>query len=131
MVSGDQVVAEQVRALSPLAECVVVKHALSNQAADCLAPARARELIAAGAERAVRAARNGVFQPYRTVPAPYLFDVELKSAMNEAMRNNLKAQRDFEIVSDGHVRVTAPDMDLGFRRVAYLGYANRAGVLKY
>jgi len=131
MVSGDQVVAEQVRELSPLAECVIVKHALSNQAADCLAPARARELIAAGAERAVRAARNGTFKPYRAVATPYVFDVALKSPMNDAMRSNLNALKDFEIVSEGLVRVTAPDMDLGFRRVAYLGYANRPGVLKY
>lgn len=131
LVSGDQVVAEQVRALSPEAECVIVKEALSNQSADCIPPARARELIAAGAERAVRRARAGAFRPYRSVAAPYVFDVELKAAMSDAMRRNLEVQKDFEIVNEGHVRVVAPDMDLGFRRVAYLGYADRPGVLSY
>ncbi len=131
MVSGDQVVAEQVAAINPDAECVIVKEALSNQAADCIPPARARDLISAGAKRTVRRAHSGAFKPYSAVPAPYVFDVELKSAMNDAMRKNLEVQKDFEIVNDGHVRVIAANMDLGFRRVAYLGYANRPGVLKY
>jgi len=37
---------------------------------------------------------------------------------------------DMEGVS-GLVRAVAPDMDLGFRRIAYLGYANRPGMVWY
>ena len=41
------------------------------------------------------------------------------------------AWTEFELVGECTVRTLAPDMDLGFRRIAYLGYGNRAGVLRY
>jgi D-aminopeptidase len=37
---------------------------------------------------------------------------------------------DMEGIS-GLVRIIAEDMDLGFRRVAYLGFANLPGVTRY
>lgn len=131
MVSGDQVVAEQVAAICPWAECVVVKEALGNQSGNCIPPARAREMIRAGAERAVRRARAGELRAYREKAPPYEFEVDLREPVGEHMRANLAALSDFEIVDERCVRVRAPNMDLGFRRVAYLGYANRPGVTRH
>jgi D-amino peptidase len=130
MVSGDQVVAEQVRAIAPAAETVVVKEALSNQAADCIPPARAVGLIQEGARRAVERAGWGEFTPWTGDAAPYEIEVELRSPPEEAMARNLAELREFE-VDGAAVRTVAPDMDAGFRRVAYLGYANRPGVTRY
>jgi D-amino peptidase len=131
MVSGDQVVAAQVAAICPWAECVVVKEALGNQSGNCIPPARAREMIRTGAERAVRRARAGELRPYREKAPPYEFEVDLREPVGEHMRANLAALSDFEIVDERCVRVRAPNMDLGFRRVAYLGYANRPGVTRH
>lgn len=42
MISGDQVVVEQVAAICPWVERVIVKEALANQSGNCIAPTRAR-----------------------------------------------------------------------------------------
>ncbi|MEZ5557917.1 MAG: M55 family metallopeptidase [Pseudomonadales bacterium] len=131
MVSGDQVVAAQVQAICPKAEAVVVKQALGNQAGICIPPERARPMIRAGAERAVRRAMAGELEPYAGAGGPYEFEVELRAPAGDTMRANLASLDGFELLDDGLVRVTAPDMDLGFRRVAYLGYADRAGVTRH
>jgi D-amino peptidase len=131
MVSGDQVVAEQVSALCPWAEQVIVKQALGNQSGNCIPPARARELISAGAKQATERARRGELPILGGVAGPYEFEVELRNPASDAMRGNLDSLDGFEILSPQHIRVVAPDMDLGFRRVAYLGYADREGVTRH
>lgn len=131
MVSGDQVVAEQVQALCPWAEAVIVKTALGNQSADCIPPPRARELIQAGASRTVTRAMAEQLEVCQDIGGPYEFEVELRAAAPTAMRENLESLEGFELLDDALVRVTAPDMDLGFRRVAYLGYADRPGVTRH
>lgn len=130
LISGDQVVIEQVHAISPATIAVEVKRALSNQAADCIPPARARELIRDGARRAVAAARAGRFRPYTADAAPYAIEVDMRSDIDGPLADNLAALDEF--ACDGRtVRFEAPDMDLGFRRIAYLGYAHRPGVRRY
>jgi D-amino peptidase len=131
LVTGDQIVAGQVIERCPWVECVVVKESLGNQSANCIPPARARELIRRGAEVAVERARAAALRPYRDVACPYEFEVELREPVADAMRANLSALPGFEILDERRVRVTAPDMDLGFRRVAYLGYAHRPGVTRH
>jgi len=131
MVSGDQIVAEQVQALCPWVEAVIVKTALGNQSADCIPPVRAGELIRAGAERTVARALAGELEVCSDVGGPYEFEVELRSPAPDAMRENLASLDGFELLGDALVRVTAPDMNLGFRRVAYLGYADRPGVTRH
>jgi D-aminopeptidase len=131
MVSGDQVVAAQVAEICPWAEGVVVKQALGNQAGDCLAPPAARALIEAGAQRAVRRAAAGELALYRAIAPPYEFEVELREPIGDAMRMNVTGLNGFAILDDFTIGVTAPDMDLGFRRVAYLGYADRPGVTRH
>jgi hypothetical protein len=64
-------------------------------------------------------------------PAPYEFEVELREPICEDMRNNLESLEKFEVEGEQLVRIIAEDMDLGFRRVAYLGFANLPGVTRY
>jgi len=131
MVSGDQVVAEQLHAICPWAEAVVVKEALGNQAGDCIPPERARAIITEGAHRAVDRAANGVLQPYTAEAAPYEFEVEMRNDISAGLRENLSGMQEFQIVGERLIRIQAPDMDWGFRRVAYLGYGSVAGVTRH
>lgn len=131
LVTGDQVVAEQLRKRVPRAEAVIVKHALSNVAADCLAPPAAREAIRAGARRAVERAARGELEPYTGEPAPYQIEVELREPPGAALAANLERLPEFSRTGERTVATTAPDMDLGFRRIAYLGFGDREGLLRY
>lgn len=131
MVSGDQVVASQVSEICPWAETVEVKQAFGKQSANCIPPARARPLIREGAQRAVARAIARELQIYTGVRSPYEFEVELAKPATEAMVENISTLDSFEILDEKRILVTAPDMDLGFRRVAYIGYADRAGVTRY
>jgi len=131
LVTGDQVVAEQLRKRAPWADAVVVKRALSNVSGELIPPPRAREAIRAGARRAVERSRAGEFQPYRGEPSPYHFEVELRESMSDHMRGNLEAMAEFQTEGDQLVRIVAEDMDLGFRRIAYLGFADLPGVTRY
>jgi D-amino peptidase len=131
LVTGDQVVVEELHKRVPGAEGVVVKRALSNVAGDVIPPARAREVIRAGAGRAVERARRGELAPYTGEPAPYEIEVVLREPPGDEMQRNLAALPEFELTGDRTVRTLAPDMDVGFRRIAYLGYANRPGMVRY
>lgn len=131
LVTGDQVVAEQVHAICPWAEAVVVKESLGNQAGNCIPPARARGMITEGAMKAVDRAANGLLRPYIDEPAPFEFEVEMRGDIGSGLRENLATMQEFQIVGERTIRVQAPDMDWGFRRVAYLGYGGRAGVTRH
>jgi hypothetical protein len=52
-------------------------------------------------------------------------------APGEAMRANLAGLPEFEIVGERSIATHAPDMDVGFRRIAYLSYADQAGRIRY
>jgi D-amino peptidase len=131
LICGDQVVCAELRARLPAVEAVEVKRALSNVAGDVIPPARAREAIREGARRAVKRAREGALEPYRGEPAPYEIEVELREPAGEGLRENLARLPEFALEGDRIVRTVAPDMDLGFRRIAYLGYGHTAGVVRY
>jgi len=47
------------------------------------------------------------------------------------MRDNLARLPEFTLVGVRTVHTVADDMDLGFRRIAYLGYAHQPGVIRY
>jgi D-amino peptidase len=130
-VSGDQVAIAELRSRVPGAEAAEVKRALSNVAADVLPPERARERIRAAAQRALERARAGELAPYRGERAPYEIEVELRQPPGEHLARNLESLPEFERVGERSVRTLAPDMDQGFRRIAYLGYGNRPGALRY
>ncbi len=131
MVSGDQVVADEVRAICPWAETAILKTAYAKQAGMVIPPQRARPMIKEAAEKAVRRAFDGDLGIYDQVPAPYEFEVQLTRDIPDTMADNLKQLDEFDVISERAVRVGAPDMFIGFRRVAYLGYAERAGVTRY
>lgn len=130
MISGDQVIADQVSELCPWVETVIVKQALANQSAHCIPPARARGMIQAGAQRAVKRAIDGQLGLVES-GGPYEFEIELRKPASDNMRENLAALEEFDLIEERRVRFSAPDMDIGFRRSAYLGYADMAGVTKY
>ena len=131
LITGDQVVIDQLRSRAPWAEAVEVKRALSNVAGDVIAPARARELIRAGARRAVERARTGELPAYRDERAPYAIEVEMRHEIPSEMRDNLARLPEFDFVAERTVRTVADDMDLGFRRIAYLGYAHQRWMIRY
>jgi D-amino peptidase len=131
LVTGDQTVARELSDRVPGIESVEVKRALSNQAGDVIPPERAREAIHAGAKRSVERAAKGDIVPYVGEPAPYAIEVEMRESIGEVMRKNLATLPEFSIVDDIHVTTLAEDMDTGFRRIAYLGFADRPGVTRY
>ena len=131
LITGDQVVAEQVQALVPNVEVVIVKTALSNRAGSCIPPARAQEMIREGAKNAVQRAVAGEFAPHVGDVSPYSIQVELKNYMSEGLRQNLETMPEFEIVNSCAVRIQADDMGIGFRRIAYLSFGDRPGLKRY
>jgi D-amino peptidase len=68
LVTGDDALAEEVEDWLPWAERVVVKRADGGRSAASVHPARARELVRVGAERAIRRAAAGELE--RLVVAP-------------------------------------------------------------
>jgi D-amino peptidase len=131
LITGDQVVAEQLQKRAPWVETVVVKQALSKVSGDVIPPSRAREMIRAGAKRAVERAKAGQLELCQDEPAPYHIEVELREALSAGMRANLETMDEFSVEGDRIVRTIAPDMDLGFRRIAYLSFGDRPGLTRY
>ncbi len=99
-VSGDRAAVEEATRYVPEIEGVVVKQGLSRTSAVTLAPAKARDLIRAGAERAVR--RLAEVPPYKVAP-PYTFVTEyMDAASAESKGSQPGAER-----TDTHtVRIT-------------------------
>ena len=131
LVTGDQVLIAELAKRAPWVERVEVKRALSNVAGDVIPPARARDLIRAGARRALERARRGDLPIYRDQPAPHEIEVELRAPIEDALRENLAQLPEFEIADERTVRTLAENMDLGFRRIAFLGYATRPNTTRY
>jgi D-amino peptidase len=131
LVTGDQVVCAELRRRVPEAEGVEVKRALSNVAGDVIPPERACPMVRQGARRAVERALRGELRPHREEPAPYEIEVELRQPPEEPLRENLRKLPEFALHGDRTVCTTALDMDLGFRRIAYLGYGHAPGIVRY
>jgi len=131
LVTGDQMVIEQVRKRVSNVEAVQVKEALGRQSGHVIPPPRAREMIRTGARRAVERFASGELEPHVTEPAPYEIEVEMANALEPTMRANLEMLPEFEIAGERTVVTTASDMDQGFRRIAYLSYADRPGIVRY
>jgi D-amino peptidase len=131
LVTGDQVVVEQLCGRVPGAETAVVKRALSQVAGEVIPPERAREEIRSAARAAVARALEGALEPYRGESAPYEIEVELREPPGEGLRANLAMLPEFELAPPRTVVTVAPDMDVGFRRIAYLGYGDKEGLTRY
>ena len=131
LVSGDQVVANQLRARLPGVETVILKQALSNSAARCISPARARSMIEEASKYTVERAISGKIPVFEGEPVPYEIEVEFWEELSTDLRANLQSMKEFEILDSKTVGMQAADMDMGFRRIAYLGYGDRLGLTKY
>jgi D-amino peptidase len=131
LITGDQVVIEQLTKRVADAEAVCVKRALSQVAGDVIPPARTRAAIRDGARRAVERARRGELAPYLGERPPYELEVELRAPIEDALRANLLRLPEFQIADAHTVRTRADDMETGFRRIAYLGYGQRGESLRY
>ena len=75
LVTGDDALGDEIAEWLPWAERVVVKEGFGTTAAASIHPTAARDLIRAGAERAVRRALAGELEPL-VVPAPVAVEVE-------------------------------------------------------
>jgi len=131
LVTGDQMVISQLQKRAPNVEAVQVKEALARQSGQVIPPARARALIRAGAHRAADRVARGEFEPYVGEPAPYPIEVEMNEDIDDVMRGNLETLPEFAVTGPRTVTTEAPDMDQGFRRIAYLGFAHTPGARRY
>jgi D-amino peptidase len=112
LVAGDDALAAEVESWLPWAERVVVKDGFGTSAAASVHPERARELVQAGAQRAVeRAARGGELQVL-TVQPPTVIEVDYHRAIHAdfaAIAPNA------ERVGDRTVRHLGPDAVTAYR----------------
>jgi D-amino peptidase len=131
LVTGDQMLIEQLRKRVPEIEAVEVKRALSRQSGDVIPPARARDAIRAAAARAVDRAKRGELSPYAGEAAPYEIEVDLVHAPDDVMLANLAGKPEFALIGEKTIATDAPNMDVGFRRIAYLSYAHQANASRY
>lgn len=131
LVTGDQVVAQQVHEIAPWVNAVIVKHALARQAGRCIPPARAQAMIREGAAKAVRDAADGKLEICSAESSVADIEVDMRADPPEPLLHNLDALDEFTFRPPRTIVTSADNMNLAFRRVAYLGYANQPGVTKY
>ncbi len=120
LIAGDDVVCARMEKFVPGIETACVKRALSHTAGAIIPPARARGIIAAAAERALRRA-GGIALP-EPVP-PYDFEIELRQPLSDEARAAF-AERfpEFTIDGDRTVRFSDDDMHICYRRAAIASY---------
>src|SRR3954470_19899020 len=80
LIAGDDVVCARIEKFVPGIETACVKRALSHTAGAIIPPTRARTIITAAAERAVRRARE--IAPPEYLP-PYDFEIELRQPLSD------------------------------------------------
>lgn len=112
MVTGDQGLAEEAGALIPGIETVVVKRAAGYFAAECLTPKTAQEQIRLGAEKAVRAYRQGQSSQPFTLQYPLTLTVEFSTS---AWADSAMRLPGAERLDGRKVRVEATDMPVAYR----------------
>ena len=125
LIAGDDVVCAEMQKVCPGIEPVVVKRALSREAAAVIPPPRAQRLIAAGAERAVRRLRAGEVSAPDFV-SPFAFEIELKAPLSDEARDAI-AQRfpEFRVVGDHTVAFEHAEMAIAYRMAAITQFLAR------
>ncbi len=114
MLTGDDAIAREARALIGEIEVAVVKEAISFHAANTMTPAAARKLIRETARRAV--SRIDEFQPYRPA-APVTMEVRFKNYRPSEVLALLPM---FERVDAHAVRFRAEDMPTASRILEFI-----------
>ncbi|MFZ5815550.1 MAG: M55 family metallopeptidase [Bacillota bacterium] len=128
LVSGDDVLEQEVRTLLGDVETAVVKRAINRHTARLLSVQAAQGLIRERAARAVRRLQEGAFQPY-VVPGPISFEIDFKTT-DSAHMACLFPQ--VERLSAKTVRISAPDYPTAFKQLwgtLILGAKVMGGVL--
>jgi D-amino peptidase len=123
MVAGDDALAEEVADWLPNAGRIVVKEAAGGNAAVSLHPSAARDLIRAGAERAVQRAIAGEFKPLTMTP-PVVVEVEYRNAIAADYAAIVPGAERF---GDRGVRFEAPDAETAYR--GFLAGVRLAGIV--
>jgi len=123
LVAGDDALAEEVADWLPSAERVVVKEAAGGNAAASLHPSAARDLIRAGAERAVRRAVAGEFEPLLLEP-PVVVEVEYRNAIAADYAAVVPGAERF---GDRGVRFETTDAETAYR--GFLAGVRLAGIV--
>jgi D-amino peptidase len=123
LVAGDDALAEEVADWLPSAERVVVKEAAGGNAAASLHPSAARDLIRAGAERAVRRAVAGELEPLVLEP-PVVVEVEYRNAIAADYAAVVPGAERF---GDRGVRFEAADPETAYR--GFLAGVRLAGIV--
>ena len=113
LVTGDDALATDLAGWFPWAELVVVKRAISYQAADSIHPSKARELIRNGAQRAVErtGARDSSLRPL-VLPAPLRLRLDF---IHSGQADMVAVIPGFERVDDRAVTYEADDAITLFR----------------
>jgi len=104
LVSGDSILRQEVQALLPWAESVVVKQSITSWASESLSPRNSQDLIRAGAERALR--RLPEMRPLQ-LTSPIRMEVEL---FRPAFADYISIIPGVERVNGTTVSFTAEDM---------------------
>ncbi len=123
MVSGDSRLASEVEDWLPWAERVVVKEALGRHAAASLHPSLARDLVRAGAERAVRRAQLHELPPL-VLPPPIVIEVAYRHA---GLADHAAIVPGSERLGDATVRHAADDAVTAYR--SFLAGIRLAGLV--
>ena len=123
LVAGDDALAEEVADWLPWAERVIVKTADGGLSAASPHPSVARDLVRAGAERAVRAAAAGSLQPLVVGP-PVTIEVDYAKGF---AADHAAVVPGAERLGDRTVRFTADDAPTAFR--GFLAGVRLAGAI--
>ena len=123
LVAGDDALAEEVADWLPWAERVIVKTADGGLSAASPHPSVARDLVRAGAERAVRAAAAGSLQPLVVGP-PVTIEVDYAKGV---AADHAAVVPGAERLGDRTVRFTADDAPTAFR--GFLAGVRLAGAI--
>ena len=124
LVSGDDALAEEVEVWLPWAERIIVKAGSGGNAAASVHPTIARDLIRAGAKRAVDLAASGHYQPLLIDP-PIVIDVDYRNAIAADYAAIVPGA---ERIGDRGVRFAAPDAPTAYR--GFLAGVRLAGIVE-
>ena len=109
--SGDQIAAEQLRAIVPDAETAVVKEGLDNYACISLSAEAARKLIREGAKNSM--SKLGHIKPYK-LSGPVMFQIEYTS--RHALRQGADSGPGEEVVDARTIRFHGKDFLEAWKR---------------
>jgi D-amino peptidase len=101
LVSGDDVLIEETRAMLPDGfVAIVTKRAVGRAAAITYSPAKVRRMLQTGAAEAVRRERQGDFKPF-TLDRPYQVEFKLRRSYADSVVQAIAALPEFKLEKTG------------------------------